>query len=122
LPGPRPPGVVRAPGRPRTEHNESEPADDAYTLPDGSFTVADAYNCRILFIREARIVRQYGHAEVCGHYPPRYLGAVNGDTPVPGGGVLVSEINGSWVDEIGPEGRLVFAVRAPVSYPSDPQP
>jgi hypothetical protein len=47
---------------------------------------------------------------------------VNGDTPVPGGGVLVSEITGSWVDEIGPEGRLVFAVRAPVSYPSDPQP
>jgi hypothetical protein len=96
--------------------------DDAYALPDGSFTVADAYNCRILFIREARIVRQYGHAKVCGHYPPRYLGAVNGDTPVAGGGVLVSEITGSWVDEIGPEGRLVFAVRAPVSYPSDPQP
>ena len=96
--------------------------DDAYTLPDGSFTVADAYNCRILFIREARIVRQYGHSEVCRHDPPRYFGAVNGDTPVPGGGVLVSEINGSWVDEIGPEGRLVFAVRAPVSYPSDPQP
>ena len=25
--------------------------DDAYALPDGTFTVADAYNCRILFIR-----------------------------------------------------------------------
>jgi hypothetical protein len=36
--------------------------------------------------------------------------------------VMISEITGSWIDEIGPEGRLVFAVRAPVNYPSDPQP
>ncbi|HWX52602.1 MAG TPA: hypothetical protein VNY34_04875, partial [Solirubrobacteraceae bacterium] len=96
--------------------------DDAYTLPDGSFTVADAYNCRILFVREGRIVRKYGTSGVCRHEPPRYLGAVNGDTPVPGGGVMISEIPGNWIDEIGPDGKLVFAVRAPVSYPSDPQP
>jgi hypothetical protein len=96
--------------------------DDAYALPDGSFTVADAYNCRILFINGGRITHQYGQAGVCRHDPPRYLGAVNGDTPVPGGGVMISEIPGNWIDEIGPEGKLVFAVRAPVSYPSDPQP
>jgi hypothetical protein len=36
--------------------------------------------------------------------------------------VLVSEINGSWVDEISATGKLVFAMKAPVSYPSDPQP
>jgi hypothetical protein len=96
--------------------------DDAYALPDGSFTVADAYNCRILFVKAGRIIREYGKSEVCRHDPPRYFGAVNGDTPVPGGGVLVSEIPGNWIDEIGPHGRLVFSVRAPVSYPSDPQP
>ncbi|HEV7584750.1 MAG TPA: hypothetical protein VGO14_03120 [Solirubrobacteraceae bacterium] len=96
--------------------------DDAYMLPDGSFTVADAYNCRIPFIKGGRILHQYGQAGVCRHDPPRYFGAVNGATPVPGGGVMVSEIPGNWVDEIGPEGKLVFAVRAPVSYPSDPQP
>jgi hypothetical protein len=96
--------------------------DDAYGLPDGSFTVADAYNCRIIFAKAGRIIRQYGHSGVCRHDPPRYLGAVNGDTPVPGGGVMVSEIPGNWIDEIGPDGRLVFSVRAPVSYPSDPQP
>lgn len=96
--------------------------DDAYALPDGSFTVADAYNCRILFVKAGRILREYGKSEVCRHDPPRYFGAVNGDTPVPGGGVLVSEIPGNWIDEIGPQGRLVFSVRAPVSYPSDPQP
>jgi hypothetical protein len=96
--------------------------DDAYALPDGSFTVADAYNCRILFVKARRILHEYGKSEVCRHDPPRYFGAVNGDTPVPGGGVLVSEIPGNWIDEIGPQGRLVFSVRAPVSYPSDPQP
>jgi hypothetical protein len=96
--------------------------DDAYMLPDGTFTVADAGNCRILFIRARQIVRSYGHTRVCRHEPPRYLGEVNGDTPVPGGGVMVSEVQGNWIDEIGPEGKLKWAVRAPVSYPSDPQP
>jgi hypothetical protein len=110
------------PGEPGSDETHLRTPDDAYTLPDGSFTVADAYNCRILFILEGRIVRQYGHSGVCMHAPPRYLGAVNGDTPVPGGGVLISEITDSWIDEIGADGRLVFAVQAPVSYPSDPQP
>jgi len=96
--------------------------DDAYVLPDGSFTVADAYNCRILFIAHHAIVRQYGHTGDCHHDPPNALGPVNGDTPLPGGGVLVSEIPGSWIDAIGPDGRLRFAFQAPVAYPSDPQP
>jgi hypothetical protein len=112
-------------GHPRelgSDESHLNTPDDAYGLPGGSFTVADAYNCRILFINAGRIVRQYGRAGVCRHEPPRYLGAVNGDTPVPGGGVMISEIPGNWVDEIGPDGKLVFAVRAPVSYPSDPQP
>jgi hypothetical protein len=96
--------------------------DDAYALPDGSFTVADAYNCRILFISSGAIVRQIGHAGVCRHNPPFSLGAVNGDTPEHDGGVLISEIAGSWIDEIGPDGAVRFSFRAPLSYPSDPQP
>jgi hypothetical protein len=96
--------------------------DDAYALPDGSFTVADAYNCRILFIAHHTIIRQYGYSGDCHHDPPRTFGPVNGDTPLPGGGVLVSEIPGSWIDELGPDGRLRFAFQAPVGYPSDPQP
>jgi outer membrane protein assembly factor BamB len=96
--------------------------DDAYVLPDGTLTVADAYNCRILFIRNHRIVRQIGTTGVCAHDPPRTLGAVNGDTPVKGGGVLVSEISGSWIDEFSRTGRLLWSTRAPVGYPSDPQP
>jgi hypothetical protein len=110
------------PGEEGSDSTHLNTPDDAYALPDGSFTVADAYNCRILFIARGQITREYGHSAVCRHEPPGYFGAVNGDTPVPGGGVLVSEINGSWIDEVGPDGRLVFAVQAPVGYPSDPQP
>lgn len=95
--------------------------DDAYLLPSGIVTVADAYNCRVLFISRAhRIVKQYGSG-VCRHNPPAELGAVNGATPLADGGTLVSEINGSWVDNFGPDGRLRWSTAAPVSYPSDPQ-
>lgn len=96
--------------------------DDAYLLPNNLVSVADAYNCRVLFISQAhRVVRQYGTTGACRHDPPRYLGAVNGATPLPDGGTLVSEITGSWIDDIGPKGALRWAVQAPVSYPSDPQ-
>lgn len=96
--------------------------DDAYLLRNGLVSVADAYNCRVLFISAAhQIVSQYGTTGVCKHDPPTYLGAVNGATPLADGGTLVSEINGSWIDDIGPNGRLRWAVQAPVVYPSDPQ-
>ncbi len=101
--------------------NELNTPDDAYVLPDGTLTVADAYNCRVLFIRNHRIVRQIGTTGVCQHDPPRTLGAVNGDTPLKDGGVLVSEIQGSWIDDFSKSGRLRWAVQAPVAYPSDPQ-
>jgi hypothetical protein len=96
--------------------------DDAYLLRNGLVSVADASNCRVLFIDRAhRIVRAYGRAGDCRHDPPTALGAVNGATPLRDGGTLVSEISGSWIDDIGPGGRVRWAVQAPVSYPSDPQ-
>lgn len=110
------PGVIG------TGANQMDWPDDAYVLPDGTMTVADAYNCRILFIRAHRIVRQIGETHVCVHDPPRTLAAVNGDTPLPDGGVLVSEITGSWIDDFTKTGQLRWSFQAPVSYPSDPQP
>jgi hypothetical protein len=96
--------------------------DDAYLLRNGIRTVADAYNCRVLFISpEKKIVRQIGTTGVCGHDPPSQLGAPNGDTPYSGGRMLVTEITGSWVDAIGPHNRLLWTVQAPVRYPSDAQ-
>ncbi len=110
------------PGESGSDRTHLHTPDDAYMLPDGTLTVADAYNCRILFIKAHAIVRQYGTTGVCRHDPPRYLGPINGDTPMPGGGMMVSEIEGSWIDVISSEGRLISAVKAPVSFPSDPQP
>ena len=95
--------------------------DDAYKLPNGMVTVADAYNCRVLEIVGQKVVRSIGRAGHCVHDPPRYLGAVNGDTPIPGGKLLVSEINGSYIDEFTLSGKLVRVYKAPVVYPSDPQ-
>lgn len=95
--------------------------DDAYALKSGLVIVADAYNCRILELRGHHIVRSIGKAGHCTHDPPRYLGAVNGDTPLPNGHILVSEINGSYLDEFTLSGKLVRVYKAPVTYPSDPQ-
>jgi hypothetical protein len=98
--------------------------DDAYVLDNGLRVVADVHNCRVLFIDAAHdIVKQYGTTGVCGHDPPRHLTAPNGDTPIRGGagGMLVTEINGSWVNRIGPGGKLVWSFQANVRYPSDAQ-
>jgi len=96
--------------------------DDAYLLQDGLVSVADAYNCRVLFIRpNGTIARQIGRTGACTHNPAFALGPINGDTPLPGGGMLVSEINGSWIDAFSRMGRLLWDFQAPVSYPSDPQ-
>jgi hypothetical protein len=110
------------PGESGSDGTHLHTPDDAYMLPDGSFVVADAYNCRVLFVRAHAIVRQYGTSGVCRHEPPRFLGPVNGDTPLPGGGVVISEVQGSWIDGIRANGRLMFSFAAPVGYPSDPQP
>jgi outer membrane protein assembly factor BamB len=96
--------------------------DDAYLLPDGTLTVADAYNCRVLFIRHHKIVRQIGQTGVCAHNPPQTINSPNGDTPLPDGGMLVSEIGGSWIDNFSKTGKLRWSFQAPVAYPSDPQP
>jgi hypothetical protein len=96
--------------------------DDAYLLPSGVRTVADVANCRVLYLSAShRVLRQLGTTGVCGHHPPRLLGSPNGDTPLPNGGILITEINGSWVDAISRTGKLLWSFKAPVAYPSDAQ-
>lgn len=96
--------------------------DDAYLLKSGTVTVADASNDRILFISpQGQVTGQIGNG-VDAHNPPTSLAYPNGDTPLPNGDMLVSEINGSWVDEYTPTGKVVWTVHLPtVDYPSDPQ-
>jgi hypothetical protein len=45
------------PGEGGSDGTHLKTPDDAYMLPGGTFTVADAYNCRILFIKALAIVR-----------------------------------------------------------------
>ncbi len=98
--------------------------DDAYLLKNGEVVVADPKNCRILFIDPATktIIKQIGTSTVCYHNPPNYLGSPNGDTPLANGNILVSEINGAWIDEYTPQGKMLWSVHLPINYPSDPQP
>ncbi|MDQ1511771.1 MAG: hypothetical protein QOG50_3615 [Actinomycetota bacterium] len=96
--------------------------DDAFLLRDGRITVADAKNCRILFISpDGRPLSQIGTTGNCTHNPPTGVGYPNGDTPLANGDFLVSEINGSWVSEFTAAGQLVWTVHLPIAYPSDPQ-
>ncbi|HEX7520974.1 MAG TPA: kelch repeat-containing protein [Acidimicrobiia bacterium] len=96
--------------------------DDAFLLRDGQVTVADAKNCRILFIdSNARPVSQIGTTGDCSHRPPTALGYPNGDTPLADGNFLISEIHGSWISEYTRAGALVWTVQLPIVYPSDPQ-
>lgn len=96
--------------------------DDAYPLANGDIVVADIRNCRILEIDPAKtVVRHWGRAGSCGHHPPTSFNNPNGDTPLPDGGLLITEIGGSRVVRLGPTGAIVFDIHVPVSYPSDAQ-
>jgi hypothetical protein len=93
--------------------------DDAYRLPRGRTTVADIRNCRVVLVsRDRRVMRVLGGS--CVHDPPRGFAFPNGDTPLPQGGLLVTEIGG-WIDRLDARGRLLWSVRSPVAYPSDAQ-
>jgi hypothetical protein len=111
------------PRKPGTARGYLHEPDDAYLLKDGQVTVADAMNCRVLVINpNGTVAHQIGTDGACVHNPPASMGSPNGDTPLADGNLLVSEINGSWVSEYTPAGKLVWTVHlAAVGYPSDPQ-
>ncbi|MBO0691663.1 MAG: hypothetical protein J2P58_02090, partial [Acidimicrobiaceae bacterium] len=107
---------------PGTDPGYLHEPDDAYLLKNGQITVADAENCRVLVINPGgTVASQIGTNGACIHNPPTSMGSPNGDTPLWDGNLLVSEINGSWVSEYTPAGKLVWTVHLPISYPSDPQ-
>lgn len=94
--------------------------DDAYPLANGDIIVADIFNCRVIEISPAkRIVRQWGRTGVCTDHAPRSYGEPNGDTPLPDGGLLITEITGSRVVRLDAAGHVVFDIHLPTVYPSD---
>jgi PQQ-like domain len=113
-------------GHPRTPGAASgylHTPDDTYLLRHGNISVADAGNCRVVILapRTKRVLHQIGTAGRCVHDPPAALGSPNGDTPLENGNLLISEINGSWIDEVTPSGRLVWDTHLAIGYPSDAQ-
>jgi hypothetical protein len=93
--------------------------DDAYRLSNGDTTIADIKNCRIVELTKTkRVARILGGS--CVHDPPHGFASPNGDTPLPDGGLLVTEIGG-WIDRLGRDGHLVWATPSPIGYPSDAQ-
>jgi outer membrane protein assembly factor BamB len=110
------------PRQPGTAPGHLHEPDDAYLLKNGQITVADANNCRVLVINPNHTVaHQIGTNGVCVHKPAASMGSPNGDTPLPDGNLLISEINGSWVSEYTMTGKLAWTTQLPISYPSDPQ-
>ncbi|HJW23053.1 MAG TPA: PQQ-binding-like beta-propeller repeat protein [Candidatus Limnocylindrales bacterium] len=96
--------------------------DDAYGLPNGDIVVADINNCRILQIApDKRIVRQWGKTGVCRTDAPVTYGYPNGDTPLPDGGLLVTQIHGARVERLSATGQVVWDIHVPIVYPSDAQ-
>ncbi|HKC77513.1 MAG TPA: PQQ-binding-like beta-propeller repeat protein [Gaiellaceae bacterium] len=110
-------------GVPGSGPNYLSNPDDAMLLPDGSIVLADIKNCRLLLLHPPshRPAQTLGSPlQGCVHDPPRTWGSPNGAFPLQGGGVLVTEINGSWVDALSATGRLLWSTHPPgVDYPSD---
>ncbi len=96
--------------------------DDAYPLANGNVTVADIRNCRVIEIApDKHIVRTWGQTGVCRDAPPFSYNEPNGDTPLPDGGILITEIRGSRVVRLDASGRVKYDIHVPVLYPSDAQ-
>jgi hypothetical protein len=118
------------PGQPGSSVGYLSQPDDAYPVQGGGAMVADAKNCRLVFFdARGRFARQIGvtaNADVtgsCFHAPPTHIGYPNGDTPLPDGHILISELRGGgWIDETDANGHLVWQTHVPgVTLPSDPQ-
>ena len=96
--------------------------DDAYPLANGDIVVADIENCRVMEISPAKqVVHQWGRTRACAVGAPATYGRPNGDTPLPDGGILITEITGSRVVRLAADGHVIFDIHVPVRYPSDAQ-
>jgi outer membrane protein assembly factor BamB len=111
------------PGVPGSAPGYLHNPDDAMLLPGGNVMTADIKNCRLLELsRTSKTpLHVYGTTDpFCYHAPPRRFGSPNGMFPMTNGDWLVTEINGDWVDEMTPAGKIVWSVHPPgITYPSD---
>ncbi len=111
------------PGVPGSAPGYLDNPDDAMLLPNGNVLGADIKNCRLLYLSKTTPVPLHIYGETtpyCYHQPPARFGSPNGMFPMTNGNWLVTEINGDWVDQMTPSGRIIWSVHPPgISYPSD---
>ncbi len=111
------------PGTPGSAPGYLDNPDDAMVLPNGNVISADIKNCRLLYLSKTSVqpIHVYGETTpYCYHQPPARFGSPNGMFPMTNGDWLVTEINGDWVDEMTPSGRIVWSTHPPgIYYPSD---
>ncbi len=94
--------------------------DDAVPAADGTVWMADINNCRLLHLNGATgalIGMLGGHG--CSHNPPWQFSEPNGAFPTSSGSLVVTEISGSWVTWLNPNGSVRWSHRVPAAYPSD---
>jgi outer membrane protein assembly factor BamB len=103
--------------------NQLDNPDDAMMLTDGYLISPDIKNCRILLIPPGAHAPAtvFGRSmQSCQHQPPARFGSPNGAFPMTNGDFLITEIRGSWVDEMSLAGQVLWSTHPPgVSYPSD---
>jgi DNA-binding beta-propeller fold protein YncE len=96
--------------------------DDAVPALDGTIHVADIRNCRIVHLSATGGYLGALGDGVCRHDPPRSFASPNGAFPTADGGLVVTEITGSWISWLDANGALVATTRTPALYPSDALP
>jgi hypothetical protein len=110
------------PGVPGSEPGYLHNPDDALLTPGGAILSADIKNCRIVVIRPPAhyVTQQLGETGNCTHELGVSYGSPNGAFPMSNGDTVVTEINGDWIDVLGPGGKPVTDTPPPgFSYPSD---
>jgi DNA-binding beta-propeller fold protein YncE len=110
------------PGVPGAEPGYLHNPDDALLMASGDILTADIKNCRVLVIRPPAHapLHQLGQTGNCEHRLGSTYGSPNGAFPTASGGTAITEINGDWLDILGPDGRPLLDTHPPgFSYPSD---
>jgi len=110
------------PGVPGAEPGYLHNPDDALLMASGDILTADIKNCRVLVIRPPAHapLHQLGQTGNCEHRLGSTYGSPNGAFPTASGGTAITEINGDWLDILGPDGQPLLDTHPPgFSYPSD---
>ena len=113
---------VGTPGRTGKGTGAFNGPDDSVPALDGTIYLADIRNCRIVRLSAAgTFLSALGNGS-CVHRPPTSFASPNGAFPTSDGDLIITEIGGGWIDRIGPDGTLRWAIRAPVVFASDAVP